>query len=106
MPGQGRLGDKSLVSVDAHWCVACPHVASGPAVQGSPNVLVNFLPALRVLDMGIHAACCGPNLWIAVKGSSTVLINSRPAHRMGDTDQHCGGVGLLIEGSPNVIVGG
>jgi uncharacterized Zn-binding protein involved in type VI secretion len=56
--------------------------------------------------MGIHAPCCGPNIWTAIKGSSTVLIDNRPAHRMGDTDQHCGGIGFLIEGSPNVIVGG
>jgi hypothetical protein len=34
------------------------------------------------------------------------LINNRPAHRIGDTDQHCGGVGFLVEGSLDVIVGG
>jgi len=28
-----------------------------------------------------------------------------PAHRLGDMDTHCGGVGQLIEGSPDVIVG-
>jgi hypothetical protein len=44
-------------------------------------------------------------MWTAVKGSATVLINNMPAHRMGDTDMHCGGVGQLIEGSPDVIVG-
>jgi uncharacterized Zn-binding protein involved in type VI secretion len=69
-------------------------------------VLVNFRPALRVGDKGIHAACCGPNMWTAVKGSGSVFINNMPAHRMGDTDQHCGGVGTLIEGSNDVIVGG
>jgi uncharacterized Zn-binding protein involved in type VI secretion len=57
-------------------------------------------------DKGIHAACCGPNMWTAVKGSGTVLINNKPAHRLGDKDQHCGGSGNLIEGSPDVIVGG
>ena len=46
MPGQGRLGDKSQATVDAHGCPACPHPANGPAVQGSPDVLVNFRPAL------------------------------------------------------------
>ena len=106
MPGQGRLGDKSQAQADAHGCPACPHPVTGPAVQGSPDVLVNFLPALRVTDMGIHAACCGPNIWTAVQGSSTVLINFLAAHRMGDADQHCGGPGKLIEGSPDVIVGG
>jgi uncharacterized Zn-binding protein involved in type VI secretion len=106
MPPQGRLGDKSQVSADAHGCPACPHPATGPAVQGSPDVLVNHKPALRAGDKGIHAACCGPNMWTAAKGSGTVLINNMPAHRLGDMDQHCGGVGNLIEGSPDVIVGG
>lgn len=69
-------------------------------------MLVNNRPALRVGDQGIHAACCGPNMWTATQGSGTVLINNMPAHRMGDMDQHCGGVGTLIEGSPDVIVGG
>lgn len=106
MPPQGRLGDKSFVPVDAHGCLVCPHPAIGPAIQGSPNVLVNYRPALRVGDPGTHAACCGPNTWTAQTGSGTVLINGRPAHRQGDMDAHCGGIGHLIEGSMNVIVGG
>jgi len=44
-------------------------------------------------------------MWTATAGSATVLINGRPAHRMGDTDTHCGGVGFMIEGSPDVLVG-
>lgn len=106
MPPQGRLGDKSQAPIDVHGCVACPHPVIGPAVQGSPDVLVNNRPALRVGDKGIHAPCCGPNMWEAVIGSATVLINNKPAHRLGDMDKHCGGPGVLIEGSPNVIVGG
>ena len=57
-------------------------------------------------DQGIHVACCGPNMWVATKGSGTVLINNLGAHRMGDQDQHCGGIGQLIEGSTDVLVGG
>ncbi len=106
MPPQGRLGDKSNAPADAHGCPACPHPVIGPAIIGSPNVLVNHRPALRVGDTGIHTACCGPNTWIATKGSGSVFINGKPAHRLGDTDQHCGGVGQLIEGSNNVITGG
>lgn len=106
MPPQGRLGDKSNVPADAHGCPACPHPAVGPAIKGSPNVMVNFRPALRVTDTGIHAACCGPNMWTATKGSATVKINYLDAHRQGDQDTHCGGVGQLIEGSTDVIVGG
>jgi uncharacterized Zn-binding protein involved in type VI secretion len=105
MPAIGRLGDRSLAPVDAHGCPGCPHPVLGPAIIGSPNVLVNGLPALRVGDMGVHASCCGPNMWWATKGSATVLINGQPAHRLGDEDQHCGGKGQLIEGSPNVLAG-
>lgn len=105
MPGQGRLGDKANVPLDAHGCPACPHPAIGPAIQGSPDVNVNRRPALRVGDPGIHAACCGTNTWTATKGSTTVFINGKSAHRMGDQNRHCGGMGQLVEGSPNVIVG-
>ena len=59
MPGQGRLGDGANTPGDAHGCPGCPHPATGPAIQGSPHVNVNGLPALRVGDTGIHAACCG-----------------------------------------------
>ena len=105
MPEQGRLGDKSE-GIDAHGCPCCPHQVKGPAVTGAPTVLVNNKPALRISDTGVHTACCGPNMWMAVTGSSTVMIEFLPAHRKSDIDQHCGGVGKLIEGSPNVIVGG
>lgn len=106
MPAQGRLGDKSYVASDAHGCPSCAHPAIGPAVSGSPNVLVNGMPALRLGDNGVHSSCCGPNTWTAVAGSGTVLINNKPAHRLGDADQHCGGAGKLVEGSPDVLVGG
>lgn len=106
MPPQGRLGDKSQVPADAHGCPACPHPAVGPAIVGSPTVMVNGRPALRVTDKDIHAACCGPNMWTAVKGSATVMINNLAAHRQGDDDMHCGGKGMLIEGSTDVITGG
>ncbi|MBC7976711.1 MAG: hypothetical protein H7138_17190 [Myxococcales bacterium] len=105
VPGQGRLGDKASVGLDAHGCPFCPHHAIGPAIQGSPDVHVNLRPALRVGDPGIHAACCGKNIWTASTGSLTVIINGRGAHRIGDETRHCGGIGALVEGSPNVIVG-
>lgn len=91
--------------LDVHGCPACPHPAIGPAIIGSPDVNVNKRPALRVDDTGVHAACCGTNTWTATKGSMTVFINGKAAHRMGDQNRHCGGMGTLIEGSPNVIVG-
>src|SRR5262245_3228277 len=106
MPPQGRLGDKANGMSDAHGCPGCPHPSViGPAILGSMNVIVNGRPALRLQDIGIHAPCCGMNMWTAVKGAPTVNINGKAAFRMGDRTQHCGGTGQLIEGSPNVIVG-
>ena len=106
MPGAGRIGDKAQCPSDAHGCPGCAHGVIGPGVAGSPDVVINDRPALRVGDPGIHSACCGPNTWKAAQGSATVFINDKPAYRMGDMSQHCGGVGKLIEGSTNVIVGG
>jgi uncharacterized Zn-binding protein involved in type VI secretion len=106
MPPQCRVGDKAFCPADAHGCPACPHPVTGPAVAGSPNTLVNGRPAVRVGDMGVHAACCGPNMWNAQRGSATVAINGKAAHRQGDTTKHCGGIGNSIEGSVNVVTGG
>jgi hypothetical protein len=67
--------------------------------------MVNGLPALRVDDKGIHAICCGSNMWSAKAGSATVFINGKAAFRQNDPSQHCGGSGKLVEGSKDVIVG-
>jgi uncharacterized Zn-binding protein involved in type VI secretion len=105
MPEAGRLGDQSHIQADGHGCPACPHSATGPAVGGSANVAINGRPALRVGDPGLHAGCCGTNAWRATQGAPGVFINNRAAHRMGDEDAHCGGVGKLVEGSCNVLIG-
>lgn len=106
MPPGGRLGDKAQVPLDAHGCPACPHPGTGPAIAGSPDVNINKRPALRLNDPGLHAACCATNTWNAVQGSATVFINGKAAVRMGDQTKHCGGLGKVIEGSPNVDIGG
>ncbi len=106
MPPQSRVNDNAFVPADAHGCPACPHPCTGPGVMGSPTILVNGLMALRIGDPGVHAACCGPNSWVVASGSSSVLFNDIPAARLGDMTTHCGGVGSLVVGSPNVIVGG
>ena len=62
-------------------------------------------PALRVSDLGMPPPCC-PKPWVASKGSGTVFINGLPAHRLGDEDLHAAGPGRLIEGSPDVNIGG
>jgi uncharacterized Zn-binding protein involved in type VI secretion len=103
MPPAVRLSDKANCSADAHGCPACPHPTVGPAVNGSPDVFVNKLPAIRLGDPGIHMACCGTNQWKVAKGSSTVYVNGKPLARMGDKTTHCGGSGSLINGSSNVF---
>ncbi len=99
------LGDLANCLIDSHGCNGCSHNVTGQAVSGSPNVIVNGKPALRVDDVGIHAPCCGQNVWTAKEGSATVFINGKPAFRKGDITEHCGGEGELIKGSSNVFVG-
>jgi uncharacterized Zn-binding protein involved in type VI secretion len=108
MPPQARVGDNGQVTACAHGCPACPHpMIMGPAIIGAANVIVNGMPALRLGDTGVHAACCLTQMWIATKGSSTVFINNLPAMRIGDGLQHCGvAKGQIIAGSPNVTTGG
>ena len=106
MPAAARVGDKSQCPSDGHGCPGCAHNVIGPAVAGSPDVQITGMPAVRVGDPGIHAACCGPNTWTATAGSATVFINGKAAHRQNDVDAHCGGVGKMIEGSPDVTIGG
>lgn len=106
MPGATRIGDRSNCPEDSHGCPACPHNVTGPAVSGSPDVFINETSALRVGDWGVHSPCCGPNTFRAVQGSPSVFINGRQAHRVGDRDDHCGGIGSMIEGSKDVIING
>lgn len=103
MPPAVRLSDKAACPADKHGCPACPHPTFGPAVNGSTDVFINKLPAIRLDDPGIHMACCGPNQWQVAKGSPTVYVNNKPLARMGDKTKHCGGNGTLIVGSPNVF---
>lgn len=97
--GFAAQGDLAQVPADAHGCPACPHPAIGPITTGSPNVFVNGRPAARVGDIGIHAACCGPNRYEIVGGDSQVLINGRAAARKGSATKHCGGMGQIVSGA-------
>ncbi len=106
MPPVSRLGDMALVPADAHGCPKCPHTCVGPVISASPDAYVNGSAIARVGDPGVHAACCGPNIFAIVQGSSTVTVNDISASRLGDITAHCGGVGALIQGSPNVTFGG
>lgn len=106
MPPAARLGDKANCPADAHGCPACPHPTVGPAIAGASKTFINKRPAIRKGDPGIHAACCGPNMWNVLMSSATVIIEGSGAARQGDQTKHCGSVGTIIEGSPTVIIGG
>lgn len=105
MPNAARQTDQVQGNC-AHGCPICPHPVVGIIVSGSPNVLINGLPAARKDDKGLHAACCAGNNFTVSNGSTTVKVNGKPLARAGDPTQHCGGVGSINAGSPTVLVGG
>lgn len=101
-----RVGDQARNVRDVHDCGRCPHDVRGPATVGSPSVQVNGKALLRRCDTGVHAVCCGTQVWEAIQGSATVLVDGQPAVRLNDTTRHCGGMGTMIEGSADILVGG
>jgi hypothetical protein len=106
VPGVCRLGDKSKAEIDVHGCPACPHPnVQGPSIVASANVFINGAPGLRISDMGIHTACCGPNMWKITGASGQVFLNGAQLVRQGDPTLHCGGPGKMIECSGNVSDG-
>jgi uncharacterized Zn-binding protein involved in type VI secretion len=60
--------------------------------------MINGLPAARVDD---RTRCVG-QLDAIAEGSPTVFINGKPAARVGDRTSHGG---VIIDGSPNVVIG-
>ncbi len=70
----------------------------GIVVTGSPDVVVNNRAAGRVMDM----VTCHPGASVLM-GSDSVFINGRPAARVGDPETDGA---VIINGSPNVIIGG
>ncbi len=96
--GYAAITHISKVPADAHGCPACPHACVGPIFKGSPNVFLSGLPAARVGDMGVHAACCDGNIYWIEEGDPSVLIDGKPAARKGDRTRHCGGNGKIIHG--------
>jgi uncharacterized Zn-binding protein involved in type VI secretion len=95
--GYANVGQsEAFAPSDAHTCPACPHPVRGPVTSGSPTVTVNELPAARVGDSGVAAACCGTNQFTITSGDASVLIDGRPAAIRGSTTQHCGGTGSIV----------
>ena len=76
---------------------ACPLPGHGvnPTVTGSPNVIINGLPTLRVGD----ASACGDSV---VDGIGSILVNGRPVAFLGSGTVHGG---VIISGSGDVLVG-
>ena len=92
--GYARVGDSVLGLPHGHGCPACPHPVSGSIISGSPNVLIDGRPAVRVGDRGVACCCCGPNTFVIKTGDLNVLIDGKPAARLQDQTQHCGGAGV------------
>jgi uncharacterized Zn-binding protein involved in type VI secretion len=94
MPNAARI-------TDMHACPlvsGSPHIGGGIGPAGTPSVLINGQASVKVGD---SCVCTGPNK--IVKGSLTVLIENKQAARLGDLTAHGG---VIISGSPNVIIGG
>jgi len=96
-----RVGDYHLCPDDSHKCIGCPHVVTGPATYGAPDVILNGRSILRsnMVDGGIHCCCCGPNTWQTLSGSSDVFVHGIPIVRLGDITKSCGGIGSMITSS-------
>lgn len=72
------------------------------AIQGSTDVKINGLAAVRTGDQFVTHACGKPHPVYAGQGSTTVMINNLPAMRVGDPTQ-C--TAVIITGSSNVLIG-
>ena len=77
-------------------------VTGGKNVVGSPNVLVNEKPAIRIGDSILPHGRGSHSKAVMATGSGTVFVNNIPACRGGDIAD-CGHVSS--SGSGNVIAG-
>src|SRR4030095_13935421 len=84
-----------------------PDGTDGPSNDGSANVLINTLPALRVMDTGTYPSSCasGASAWHVVEGSQTVLVNKRELVAEGHATLHPHGPGKMKRIGTNVFVG-
>ncbi|WP_371133352.1 PAAR domain-containing protein [Pseudomonas sp.] len=76
---------------------ACPLPGHGtnPTISGSPDVLINNLPTLRVGD----STACGDTV---TEGIGSILVNGKPIAFQGSATAHGG---IIITGSGDVLVG-
>ncbi|QIB51863.1 PAAR domain-containing protein [Pseudomonas sp. OIL-1] len=83
-----RVGDMTECPKDKH--------GGNPITQGSPDVLIEGMPAARMGD----PTACGSTLAAGVSGS--VMINGKPAAILGSTGNHGNAV---VSGSTTVVIG-
>lgn len=83
-----RVGDMTECPKDKH--------GSNPITEGSPDVLIDGMPAARMGD----PTACGSTLIGSVSGS--VIINGKPAAMLGSTGSHDNPV---VSGSATVVIG-
>ncbi|MED5369460.1 MAG: hypothetical protein VX899_00475 [Myxococcota bacterium] len=105
MPNVSRVTDIAVNPADSHGKPCCPHPVAGPGIMGAATILVEGNKPLRIGDPGVHAACCGPNVWAVLTGSGTVYFENIAVARIGDITVHCGGVGALVTGAGKTQVG-
>ncbi len=94
MPEAARL-------TDMHECPRLdpiPHVG-GPVLAGSPDILIEDLPAARATD---PTECAAESPDRIAQGSGTVVFNDLLASRVDDKTEHAG---TIIVGSPTVEIG-
>ncbi|MHA6492123.1 PAAR domain-containing protein [Pseudomonas borbori] len=82
-----RLSDKNACPLPGH--------GTNPTTSGSPNVLINNLPTLRVGD----SSACGDAV---TEGIGSILINGQPIAFLGSATAHGG---IIVTGSGDVLVG-
>ena len=84
----------------------CPHAVRGELTNGSSNVIIEGIPAVRVGD---NEDCNCPHSGIGAvsSGSGSVFINGRPAARVkdGTTCYFCFLEGSIVDGAQTVFVG-
>lgn len=75
--------------------------------QGSPNVIVEGLPAVTMGHMGIPHVCTSPSYpvhpLVVSQGSSNIMVNGAPLAKMGD-QMSC--TDMIAQGSGTVLGGG
>lgn len=84
------------------------HQAPGTGRFGSSDVVVNNAGALAVSLAGTYPLPCesAQHSWRCVEGAATVLVNGREMAAVGCVTSHVHSPGVLVSGSPTVLVGG